>query len=461
MTGPGYLNINDDPAALGTFFSDKKPNTAQPSTLSHTQQQGAQQTQQSISYDGADPTYITRMEQFEGITHEEIYRNAQAMSPGIMHQQADTWISIADTLSGGLLGAQLSIQKALTTGMEGKTADAALAAAQKFYQQASDVQEVISTCGHRIKAAAHAAEVVKASVPPTAASQSGTGSPSTMDPAQIIIAAVGAGLASSQDGDQVAYQRGVEALHRTAIDTMNNNYKPSYGPAGNGIPTFVPVQAPGGGPGGDSGGTGGTGGPRTGGTNNGGGTGNDGGQSTNEPSPSDPNATQTSGLDSNSTDAQQSSTNRTPETTTNPGATTSTSPASTSPASTTTSSGTRPVSPGSTTATPGGTSGPGSGSPGRSVSGLPVGASTAAAATSSASTSATTGRSGMPGMMSPGAGKKDDTESNRKTPDYLIGDHEEELLGPQNPQVPQVIGDDAPATRPDAPQRPHNQDQRR
>ena len=64
-------------------------------------------------------------------------------------------------------------------------------------------------------------------------------------------------------------------------------------------------------------------------------------------------------------------------------------------------------------------------------------------------------------MMSPGAGKKDDTESNRKTPDYLIGDHEEELLGPRIPMVPPVIGEDAPATRPNAPQRRHNQDQRR
>lgn len=451
MPDPGYININDDPAALGTFFSDKKPDVAQPNTFSHTQQQGAQQTQQSIAYTGADPTYITRMEQFEGIKHDEIYRNAQAMSPGIMHQQADTWISIADTLSGGLLGTNLAIQKALTSGIEGQMADAALAAAQKFYQQASDVQEVISSCGHRIKAAAHAAEVVKASVPPPTA-QSGT-DPNALDAAQIIIAAVGSGMASAGDGDQVAYQRGVEALYRTAIDTMNNNYKPSYGPAGDGIPTFVPVDVPGGGTGGDggTGGGGGTGGTGGGGTGNGGGTG--AGQGEQATSPTDSATTQTAGLDSNSTGAQQSSGNRTPESTTNPGVNTSTSP-------TATTTSTRPVSPG-TGGTPGGIGGTGSGNPGRTVSGLPASASSTAATSGGSSAAASTGRSGMPGMMSPGAGKKDDTESNRKTPDYLIGDHEEELLGQHLPLVPEVIGGDAPATRPDPPQRPPSRDQRR
>jgi hypothetical protein len=456
MTDPGYININNDPAALGTFLPDKKPDTTQPNTLSHTQQQGAQQTQQSISYTGADPAYITRMEQFEGHTHEEIYRSAQAMSPGIMHSQADTWISIADTLSGGLLGANLAIQKALTNGIEGQMADAALAAARKFYQQASDAQEVISTCGHRIKAAAHAAEVVKMSVPPPATAQSGAGSPNALQPAQIIIAAVGAGLASAGDGDQVAYQRGVEALYRTAIDTMNNNYKPSYGPAGDGVPTFVPVEVPGGGTGGSGGGeTGGTGGPGAGGTGNGGGNG--GGQGAQEPSPTDPATTQAAGLDSNSTAAQQPSANRTPDATTNPGGNTTTSPAAT------TSQGTPPVSPGRRTATPGGLGGPGSGSPGRSVSGVPVSASPTATATGSGSSGTTsTSRSGTPGMMSPGAGKRqDDADSTRKTPDYLIGDHEEELLGHHIPMVPEVIGDDAPATRPDSPQRPPSRDQRR
>lgn len=117
MTG-SYININDNPAALSTFGAGAKPDVAQPSSRSRAQQQGAEGAQQSVSDNGADPAYIARMEQFEGHTHEEIYRNVTQMSPGVMHQQADTWISIADTLSGGLLGMHIAIQKALADGVE-------------------------------------------------------------------------------------------------------------------------------------------------------------------------------------------------------------------------------------------------------------------------------------------------------------------------------------------------------
>ncbi|MFE9325692.1 hypothetical protein ACIHDR_30670 [Nocardia sp. NPDC052278] len=440
MTG---LDINDVPSALGAFDSSRKPDTTQPSTLARSQQQGAEQYGTKLAADGQDPAYITRMEQFEGHTHEEIYTNAQLMSPGIMHQQADTWISIATALSGGLFGANLAIQKALASGIEGAMADAALAAAQTFYRQASDVEQVINACGHRIKGVASAAEVVKMTVPPPSAAQGSRGSATSLDPAQVIISAVGAGLVGDGDSQEVAYQRGIEALHRTAIDTMNNNYKPSYGPAGSGVPTFVPVTSPGGGgnegvtgPGGGSGGGNGGGTTGSGTGNTGGNNGESNGSGT---SGTDQGTVNPSGLDSNSTAGQQTQSPTTAAST------------ATSPAATTTTQTTSGHTGGFGASGSGGTSGPGSSttpSPGRSVTGLPTTGNSGTATVSTVATSAaSTGRNGMSGM-SPGAGRKSgEDESSRKVPDYLIGQYEE-LVGPDDPAVPPSIGADAPSAHP-------------
>ncbi|MGY4101390.1 hypothetical protein ACW2Q0_17825 [Nocardia sp. R16R-3T] len=445
MTGP--LDINNVPSALGAFDSSRKPDTTQPSTLARGQQQGAEQYGTKISANGQDPAYITRMEQFEGITHEEIYTHAQQMSPGIMHHQADTWISIATALSGGLFGANLAIQKALASGIEGVMADAALAAAQSFYRQASDVEQVINACGHRIKGVASAAEVVKMTVPPPSAAQGSRGSANSLDPAQVIISAVGAGLVGAGDSQELAYQRGIEALHRTAIDTMNNNYKPSYGPAGSGVPTFVPVTSPGGGgaegvtgpSGGSGGGSGGTGGTTGSGTGN---TGGSNGESNGSGTPgTDQGTVNPTGLDSNSTAGQQTQSPTTTASTT-----------ATSPAATTTTQTPSGQPGGLGTSGPGGTSGFGSSttpSPGRSVTGVPTTGSPSAAMVSTAATSAaSSGRNGMSGMSAPGAGRKSgEDESSRKVPDYLIGQYEE-LVGPDDPAVPQSIGADAPSAQP-------------
>lgn len=54
----------------------------------------------------------------------------------------------------------------------------------------------------------------------------------------------------------------------------------------------------------------------------------------------------------------------------------------------------------------------------------------------------------MPGMMSPGAGKRGEDDDEHKTPDYLIQDREEELFGPRIVSLGGVLGADAPAAQP-------------
>src|SRR5690606_29284299 len=127
---------------------------------------GAQHFGSQVSHGSQDPAYITRMELFEGLPHEEIHAKVEEMKPGLMHAVAENYQSIANSLGGALFGSLLSIQRELSDGMAGEFADAANQASRTFFDQATDVQEVINSVGMRIHAAAYGAEVVKKSVPP-------------------------------------------------------------------------------------------------------------------------------------------------------------------------------------------------------------------------------------------------------------------------------------------------------
>lgn len=133
----------------------------------------------------------------------------------------------------------------------------------------------------------------------------------------------------------------------------------------------------------------------------------------------------------------------TPQSTT-PAATTPSSPGTGSPAGTPSGTGTPGTgSPGSGTP---GAGIPSTGSPGRSIAGGNPPANSAAASRATGTGAGAAGRSGMPGMMSPGAkgGGKDD-ESTKGIPDYLITqEHGDELTGLDHPSrtVPPVIGAD-------------------
>ncbi|MFE5480238.1 hypothetical protein ACFQ9R_31365 [Nocardia sp. NPDC056541] len=144
-----------------------------------------------------------------------------------------------------------------------------------------------------------------------------------------------------------------------------------------------------------------------------------------------------------STDDSTTPDSTTPEST-EPGSTT---PASTTPSSTVPGSGSPSGSPSGAGSPGGGSPGagtPGAGTPGGAVAGSPT---SAGGAGGRGTGTGTAGRSGMPGMMSPGAGKgggKDD-ESTKGIPDYLITqENGDELTGLDTlpKMVPPVIGAD-------------------
>ncbi|OQS17167.1 hypothetical protein B0T36_00680 [Nocardia donostiensis] len=433
---------NETTNPLGIFSPglDASPEDIQARMYAKQSQSGAERLSEQISHDGRDPSYIKRMEHFEGIPHQEIYDDAQDMKPGAMHSVGDVLVAISNSLSGGLLGAHLAINRALSDGLEGEFATGAAEAAKRFYDQATDVQEVIHSVGRRIKAAAYGAEVVKNSVPPPP-----TGTASTDLPPNFAVLG-NTTLTVASPSDTSALERAKEEQRQVAIGVMNTVYKPTYQPAGEGVPTFVPVQAPGDNPTG----------PVPGSTTTSSGPGN------NQPGPGNntpgsPENGQSEGEQPGSEDPQttaantnQNSTGQNTQQTGTP--TTTGTPAGDPQRNTTTTAGVPGVP--STPGRPSSPGGPGNNpqapGPGRSIPGTPTAPGVPGAATpAAAATAAGRPMTGMPGMMSPGAARRGgDDENERKTPDYLITNREEELFGRQPGTVPEALGADAPANRP-------------
>ncbi|MDR7171222.1 hypothetical protein J2W56_004981 [Nocardia kruczakiae] len=410
-------------------------------------QRGAQQVQQGIHHQSTDPSYIKDLEFWESLDHQSIYLMVNGIKPDVMHDHAKSWHNIAAALGGGLFGLNISIQKELSDGFHGQFAGAAADAAKKFVQQATDVQEVITTVGARITAAAYGAEAAKLAVPPP-----DTTSAPAINMADVLTVALGAAppAPTIDKGKADAEKR------QQAIDAMHNNYDPTYRPAGDGVPTFVPVDAPGGD---------GTNSPNSRLSNSGNGINHSGnpsgpnsegdehkpGDSTEKSDPdasqkTDPASASQFGQSSNQPGSQNPST---PATSSLPGS--DTRPSGFDSTNAAGYGGGGPGSGVGSYGTHGGSSGAQSGGPGRSIPGVSGGGNSAAASAFGARPGQP-GLGGMPGMGGMGgAGKKDESEREHKTPDYLIMDREEELLGRRERTLPEAIGADAPAAqfRPD------------
>lgn len=412
-------------------------------------QQGAGLVEQGISHSGTDPAYIADIENWEKIPHAEIYKQVQAMDPVSMHEKAKVWSGIAAGVSGGLFGLHLSIQKALAEGLAGKAGDAGQLAARKFIDQATDVQEVIKAVSVRLDSVAYGAEAIKRLVPPpvTTTPESTTSIPNSV--AGLYPALTGGAAPEAAVGVGVSE----DDQYRFAIMTMQQNYDPIYRPAGENVPTFVPVDSPGGDGNGpvNNGWTPGTGGPNTSGTD--GKTGNADGQSGTgeQQAQADPADTATASDSSNAAGSQGSqaaNSNQQGAGATSPNGN------QTTAAGFGSGSGGRGGGSGSSGGFGSGGSGrPGgsAGGAGRSGTGVP-GAGNPAAAAALGAGKAGTAVPGMPGMGGGAPGRKgEDDEKERKTPDYLVMDREEELLGTRERTVPQAIGADIPAaqTQPD------------
>ncbi|MFI5720484.1 hypothetical protein [Nocardia sp. NPDC051750] len=403
---------------------------------------GAASSESDISYDSQDPPYITAMEHFEGLSHAEIYDKVRAMNIGAITTLGEVWRGIATSLSAKVVGSRLALNRALSEGFEGEFGTAAATAAETFFDGANNLQHAVSAIGYRVGSVAGGAEAVWLSVPPPPVQTVSTEGMS--DEAEQVTTVLLGAAAPAADSD---FARQQEEQRQVAIGVMNSVYKPTYQPAGDGVPTFVAVSAPGDDPGGPGPSgpatTAGPGGPGPGATNPDAPGGDPAVEQPDSPGTSDPAAT-------TAANTQPATTN-----TGAPAGTTTGEPQRGTPTGTTTAPGipSTPGTPGrpSTPGTPGRPGTPQPQVPGRNVPGAP---GTPSPAATSAAAAARAGRpagmSGMPGMMSPGGARRGEDDQEHQTPDYLIIDRSEELLGPDQPMVPPTIGDDAAAAEPAA-----------
>lgn len=216
------------------------PESLHAGTAARRAQRGAEREQRRVSHAGVDPDYIWRMEQFTELTHAEIHARVREMDPAAMHESADTWVGIADSLSGAATGLHMTVQSALAEALRGQIAEAAEAAARAFVAEAMDVAEVARNAGHRITAAAYGAEAVRRTVPPppdSVAPQTDSGAPT---------AGGGATTAFPTGASTVdpAAERFAAEQYQLALAALEANYVPIYPPAGSGVPAFEPTRSP-------------------------------------------------------------------------------------------------------------------------------------------------------------------------------------------------------------------------
>ncbi|NKY59897.1 hypothetical protein [Nocardia flavorosea] len=171
---------------------------------------------------GTDPDYISAMEHFEAMRHEDIYQATQQIDAGEILRLSGTWMNAAATLQSTFpltrANANLVMNEAE---WEGEAADAALACARSFAESIEELAGVVGQVGLRLGAVAAAAEAVKIAVVPPG----GTGPVGAL--ARLLEAAkvIDAGMLQ-------------EVLRQEAILTMNMVYKPAYTAAGSGVPAL-------------------------------------------------------------------------------------------------------------------------------------------------------------------------------------------------------------------------------
>ncbi|WP_040795049.1 hypothetical protein [Nocardia higoensis] len=171
---------------------------------------------------GTDPTYISSMEHFESMSHEEIYAKTQQIDAGEILRASGVWLEAAATVAGAMPLTRAAADRVMNSmEWEGAAADAAYASTRSFAESVEELTAVMGQVGARLGAVAAAAEAVKLAVVP----------PGDSGP----IGAIARLLEAAKVIDAQMVQ---EALRQEAVLAMNMIYKPAYSAAGTGVPAL-------------------------------------------------------------------------------------------------------------------------------------------------------------------------------------------------------------------------------
>ncbi|MEV4239048.1 hypothetical protein ACIBJI_26770 [Nocardia sp. NPDC050408] len=391
-----------DPAAVQTKYNQ--------------QRDGVRSTANGIGFHGDyRPRSVKNRDDFDTPTTSQLREKVDKIDITAVDNLATAWNEIGKRAETSLNTFNKAMERATDESIwKGASRDAVAKAVSDYSTQAMQLANAAKLTGSKVAELKTGLEPTKALVPHAPELRS------NVENARHWVA--GRGWRDNDEAESTAHAEAVRVLrtvYAPVIEETDTNVpvipKPDNPTA---KPGETPTVGPGYSPGGSQPGT------STGGTEP---TGKQEPASTEDGQSTDPSNTQ-------STDSSTTPTASTEPTTTKPD-TTATNPSST----------TMPTTTGSSTGSgsPSGIPGTTSQSPGRTVTGAPTGTATSAAAATT--TAATTGRSGMSGMGSPGSrGGKDENESTKGVPDYLINQQNgEELIGLDSAPktVPPVIGE--------------------
>ncbi|MEV0356951.1 PPE domain-containing protein [Nocardia sp. NPDC050697] len=384
------------------------------------------------------------LENFLGMSHAEIMRFVESISPGEMYESVASWRQLAADTAAAAKAFQAGILGQVNEGWTGLAAESAKQKVTEYVNDTGDLEQAALLVANKVEEAYSGFNQVVAQMPHP-----------PEQPGSITSAVIGAIPvvgSSASAAMSMAYEGRSENAQNRAREVMDTVYKPVATQSDTNVPRIpgpavpgVPEQSGGGTPSVPSSGAGtpSSGTP---------GSPSDTGDPDQQDTPADtdpgedpsaaeePDTSTDSSDDGTSTETDDSSTDDEP-TSQSPNSTvpastvpTSTTPTTTDPTRTGTPAGPgSPGSPGTPTATP---------APGRSIpgTGMPDQAAAAAAARTASTAAGRTGMTGMPGMMSGARGKGDD-DGEHQAPDYLRR-VQEELLPQDQRAVPPVIGGD-------------------
>ncbi|WP_227980520.1 hypothetical protein [Nocardia spumae] len=175
-----------------------------------------------------DPEYVSAMEHFESMTHEQIHTGTEKIDAGEILQASLIWLEGAATLTSSMPVTRSHAERTIdAAGWQGAAAEAAAASARSFAASVDELAAVFAEVGARLGAVAGAAEAVKLAVPP----------PGDSGP-------VGA-IARALEAAHVLDARiAEEVMRQEAILTMNMIYKPAYSTAGSRVPRLPAAPDP-------------------------------------------------------------------------------------------------------------------------------------------------------------------------------------------------------------------------
>ncbi|MET8800666.1 hypothetical protein ABZV91_30290 [Nocardia sp. NPDC004568] len=186
---------------------------------------------------GTDPDFVTTVEHFEGMTHQAMYQAVHGeggMDAAGLRTMQQVWRENYSDLLNLTMFNRLGLNRIFSDGLwTGAASDVAQVASERYAMAANQIGQVFASVADRLDALAWSAEAVRAAVQPPPGTAVLYADPD--DPSQSVLP----GLVNPEFSDQDRAAR--ELARQEAVRALNNIYKPTYPPAGSGVPTYVSV----------------------------------------------------------------------------------------------------------------------------------------------------------------------------------------------------------------------------